>query len=136
MMEPYGSGTPRQAYINKYSKLAKTLDNLQFNTSSYLKTSIGSILVAQLPILNSTSIQTLPQKPRYTGYSISSDGLWITWNSKNLLWLPLDSRPVCSDVAQSASIVTIGCRTGQVLIFGFSSNESPSPEQIDSLVKT
>jgi len=109
-------------------KAGQVLDNLQFNTTgSYLKTSIGSILVAQSPISKPTPIQTLPQTPRYIGYGISSDRVWITWNSKNLLWLPMDSRPVCSDMAQSASKVTIGCRTGQVLIFGFSLNESLGP---------
>jgi WD40 repeat protein len=109
-------------------KAGQVLDNLQFNTTgSYLQISIGSILVAQSPISNLTPIQTLPQTPRYIGYGISSDRVWITWNSKNLLWLPMDSRPVCSDMAQSASKVTIGCRTGQVLIFGFSPNESLGP---------
>jgi WD40 repeat protein len=118
-------------------KVGRILYNLRFNTTgSYLHTSVGSILVAQSLISNPTLIQSLPQTPRYTGYGISSDQEWITWNSMNLLWLPLDSRPVCSDVAQSASTVTIGCRTGQVLIFGFSPNEPLGPEQIVSLIKT
>jgi hypothetical protein len=48
----------------------------------------------------------------------------------------MDSWPLCSDITQSAPTVIIGCKTGQILIFRFSPNESLGPKQIDSFVKT
>ncbi len=68
--------------------------------------------------LSATSTHRLPpqpQQPCYRGTGISSDGIWITWNGENVLWLPPDYRPSCSAIAESA--VAIGCRSGRVLIF-------------------
>ncbi|KAH8746769.1 hypothetical protein F5883DRAFT_437814, partial [Diaporthe sp. PMI_573] len=46
------------------------------------------------------------------GYGLSSDGLWITWESRNVLWLPQVFRAESSDIFQET--VCIGCKSGRV----------------------
>ncbi|KAJ3454195.1 hypothetical protein MRS44_018089 [Fusarium solani] len=58
-----------------------------------------------------------------SGYGISQDRRWITWNGNNLLWLPASFRP--SESRVSGSSVVIGCSSGRVIIFRFSSQELP-----------
>lgn len=75
-------------------------------TGSYLHTDIGTILLDTSLSANTTSIKSLPRSPKqlsYTGYSVSPDGAWITWNSDKLIWLPPEYRPVHSAVAESAN---------------------------------
>lgn len=57
----------------------------------------------------------------YTGYRVSQDGTWITWNGENLLWLPSEYRPVSrQNWAACGTTLVIGCASGRVLFFGFS----------------
>lgn len=112
------TGAPQQIL-----EIGTAVYTLSFDTTgSYLDIDLGRILINKPSISDPALIQILSQEPRYIGYDISSDKVWITWNSENLLWVPPGSRPVCSDVAQGASTVAFGCLTGQVLIFGFSTN--------------
>lgn len=74
--------------------------------------------------LQSPSANQLPQPPEYQGYGISSDRLWITRRSQNWLWLPPTYRPTCSTVGQSGIVVVLGCSSGRVLIFEFSSRDA------------
>src|SRR6266536_701601 len=95
-----------------------TLRNISFDTTDqYLYTEIGTIVLDVLSASSTASSRTTRQKPRYQGLSISSDGTWITYNSKNLLWLLSEYRSSCSAV--TASTIAIGCTSGQVLIFNF-----------------
>ncbi|KAL7904007.1 hypothetical protein GGI35DRAFT_248894 [Trichoderma velutinum] len=55
---------------------------------------------------------------RTTGYGLSRDRCWITWNGNNLLWLPVEYRPFYSAVNDST--VALGCHTGRVLVMAFS----------------
>ncbi|RYP20313.1 hypothetical protein DL765_002876 [Monosporascus sp. GIB2] len=106
------------------------LDALSFDAAgSYLITSIGIIPINESSTSNPTPIQILPQKPRSIGCSISRDEEWIMWDLEKVLWLPPDSRPFCSAVAQGASTVALGCSSGQVLMFELS-------KKTVSLVKT
>jgi WD40 repeat protein len=101
-------------------EVGRTLATLSFDiTGSYLGTNIG-VFPVRPAAPNLTPTAVLPQKPSYTNCSISPDGEWITWDSKKLLWLPQEYRPVCSAVAQGASKMVLGCRTGRVLFFEFS----------------
>ncbi|CCD51198.1 similar to prolyl oligopeptidase [Botrytis cinerea T4] len=101
-----------------------TIHSISFDkTGSYLDTEIGRILIKDLLISNSLPIQNLSQKPRYTGLGISPDQEWITRDSKNVLWLPPDYRPVCSVVSQYTLTIAIGCSRGEVLIFRFSADK-------------
>jgi WD40 repeat protein len=56
------------------------------------------------------------------GYGISADKAWVTYQGKNLLWLPSDYRPRTSAVAASA--VALGCSSGRVLLFRFTGGRS------------
>ncbi|EXL51561.1 hypothetical protein FOCG_09485 [Fusarium oxysporum f. sp. radicis-lycopersici 26381] len=56
--------------------------------------------------------------PQRQGYGISADGKWITYQGRNLLWLPSEYRPATSAIA--ASTVALGCSSGRVLLFWFS----------------
>jgi WD40 repeat protein len=54
-------------------------------------------------------------EPQFDGVALSSSGEWITYNSKNLIWLPPEYRPSCSAV--SAGMVGIGVGSGEVWLF-------------------
>jgi WD40 repeat protein len=100
--------------------IGRTLYIISFDiTSQHLYTEIGviNLNLAALSASNTALTIAAPQKPRCQGYGVSSDGVWITWNSENLLWLPPGYRPWTSAVA--GSTVAIGCGSGQVLIFKF-----------------
>jgi len=86
---------------------------------SILTTNIGRIKVdrTELPTLSECS-QGASSKGDWQGLGIS--GSWITWNARNLLWLPSDYRAVGSDISQSRSTVAIGCESGKVFVIGFS----------------
>ncbi|UKZ79945.1 hypothetical protein TrVFT333_007708 [Trichoderma virens FT-333] len=54
------------------------------------------------------------------GYGISSDQAWITWNGRNILWLPPDYRPAL-ERAISRNCIAMGAESShQVNIFSFS----------------
>ncbi|XTI94017.1 nwd1 protein [Cenococcum geophilum] len=98
--------------------IGTTLYNISFDiTGAHLDTDIGVVVLDTLLALD-TALSAPAQ-----GYSLSSDGIWTTWDSKNLLWLPTEYRPGRSAV--SASTVAIGCASGRVLIFKFPVEEAP-----------
>lgn len=74
--------------------------------------------------LQSPSASQLSQNPNHHDYRISSDRLWITRGSRNWLWLPPSYRPACSAVGRSRLTMVLGCQSGRVLIFVFSSNSA------------
>ena len=96
--------------------IGKSLFNISFDiTGSYLHTEIGSIaLEASSSLSNRAPSVTDPQSPRYEGWALSSDGEWITYNSKNWMWLPSEYRPSCSAVF--GKTIGIGVGTGKVWI--------------------
>ena len=56
-------------------------------------------------------------------YGLSSDRSWITWDGRNVLWLPSEYRPVnypSSSFTVSGSTMVIGCQSGRVIIIRFS----------------
>lgn len=67
-----------------------------------------------------SSIQKQETDPRSNGWGFSSDGCWITWEERNVLWLPLDYRPVASSVGPHG--VKFKCSSGRVLSIGFSAD--------------
>lgn len=58
---------------------------------------------------------------------ISRDLCWITWNHQNLLWLPIEFRPLCSSVR--GPTLAIGCISGAV-IFSQLSDPQLATEQL------
>jgi WD40 repeat protein len=70
--------------------------------------------------------------PKWCRYGISEDRDWITWNNKNLIFLPTQYRPDSSDLLAcrvQGRMVVIGCDSGQVLFFKFSREGLPSEVQ-------
>ena len=93
--------------------IGKTLDRISFDISnSYLHTDIGTIGIS-IPSGSRLS-NSKPQSPQYKGLGLSSDDEWITYDSENLLWLPLEYRSLCSAV--SGNMIGIGVRTGKIWI--------------------
>jgi WD40 repeat protein len=96
----------------------RILHEISFDaTDQCLHTEIGAIVFDVLSASSTAPSTTAYQRPRCRGYGLSSDGVWITYNSENLLWLPSEYRPGSSAI--TASTIAIGCAAGQVLIFGF-----------------
>ncbi len=88
--------------------IGSPLHSLSFSPDDcHLVTDLGCIALEQSFLL---SIQT----PNWSGYCLSADKSWITWNGKKVLWLPSEYRPVSSMVKQCT--VAIGCSSGRVLL--------------------
>jgi WD domain, G-beta repeat len=103
--------------------IRKTLFNISVDTTgSYLHTEIGTIAIHASSASNMTPSVTDPQNPRYQGGALSSGGAWITYNSKNLVWLPAEYRPSCSAV--SGKTISIGVGSGKVWICNFKVDDS------------
>jgi len=105
--------------------VGKALYTLSFDpTGSCIHTDIGTISLDPLSSLSSfrssSIISPTSQEPYYDGYGISADNTWIMWNSERLLWLPPEYRPMTSAVTGSA--IALGCQSGRVLIWRFSSD--------------
>ncbi|KAH7117479.1 WD40-repeat-containing domain protein [Dactylonectria macrodidyma] len=81
---------------------------------SVLLPSLHAILSTRSPLYHPCQRQ---------GYGISDDGIWITYQGQNLLWLPSECRP--ETLAIAASTVALGCRSGRVFLIQFS-GEAPS----------
>ncbi|KAF2471487.1 uncharacterized protein BDR25DRAFT_223644, partial [Lindgomyces ingoldianus] len=103
--------------------VGKALDRISFDiSSSYLHTDIGTIDISVLS--GSVALQTIlePCSPQYQGPGLSADGVWITNNSENLVWLPSEYRP--SRSAVSRDTISIGVGSGRVLICTVNRNRS------------
>ena len=72
-------------------------------TGSYLHTERGTI---DLSILSTLTMIPTTSEPQYHGLALSSDGLWITYNSKKLVWLPTEYRS--SKLAASGDTICVG----------------------------
>ncbi|KAK2052003.1 WD40 repeat-like protein [Colletotrichum caudatum] len=105
--------------------VGQALSDITFSrTSSRLYTEIGEIDLERAPTTSATmsmSLTGVTEKPHFRGYAISTDKIWITRNSANLVWLPPEYRPRPSAVA--GSTVAIGYASGRVLVFRFIADE-------------
>jgi WD40 repeat protein len=93
-----------------------TIAELVFDrcTPDRLATDLGSI------VLDSSYS---PQAPSWSSYCIKANGSWITWNGSDVIFLPTEYRPTASIVR--GRTVVIGCRSGRILLFKFSSDKTP-----------
>ncbi|KAH8665806.1 hypothetical protein BGZ60DRAFT_529071 [Tricladium varicosporioides] len=90
-------------------------------TNSILITNIGRVKVddTRNPPLHVFSQETTNKSNRE---GLGINGAWVTWNDRNLLWLPPDFRAVASDVSLTGSTLAIGCQSGKVFVIGVSLN--------------
>ncbi|RYP47535.1 hypothetical protein DL768_006412 [Monosporascus sp. mg162] len=114
-------------------KLLQTLDtrrtlwDISFDpTGFFLYTDMGILLLDILSSTNAAARTTSFQELRCRGYGLSSDGVWVTKHSENLLWLPAEYR--ASRVAIRGSTVAVGCGSGRLLIFSFGIDNSFASE--------
>jgi len=82
-----------------------------------LHTEIGDVILDGLVASSEVPSTAAYQIPQCRGYGLSSDSIWITCNSENLVWLPSEYRP--SSSAVTVSTIAIGCASGRVLVFNF-----------------
>ncbi|KAF2686441.1 hypothetical protein K458DRAFT_297302, partial [Lentithecium fluviatile CBS 122367] len=95
--------------------IGKTLYRISFDiTGLYLHTDIGIIDISALSGPPSLLTMSKPCRPQYQGLALSADGVWITYHSENLVWVPLEYRPSCSAV--SGNTISIGVGTARVWI--------------------
>jgi WD40 repeat protein len=110
--------------------VGRSLERISFDTKrSCLHTDIGTI-----PINDVLAVQKSGAKEDLTydirGASISQDGVWITYDDEDALWLPSDYRPSCYDV--SGENIIIGLGSGRVWIC----NIRGKPSDIKSRLKS
>ena len=93
--------------------VARVLSDISFDISdSYLHTEIGTIDISALPGSVKRPTVSEPRSPQYQGLGLSADGVWITLDSENLVWLPPEYRPHRSAVVRNT--IGIGVRSGKV----------------------
>ncbi|KAF2681633.1 hypothetical protein K458DRAFT_456633 [Lentithecium fluviatile CBS 122367] len=96
-------------------KVEEPLYSISFDSSDRcLRTGIGVIDISALPMLTPAMIGANPQIPQYQGVNLSAAGVWITYSSKKLLWLPSEYQPSCSAVL--GNVIAIGVGSGRVWI--------------------
>ncbi|PKK52611.1 hypothetical protein CI102_3244 [Trichoderma harzianum] len=60
------------------------------------------------------------------GLGLSNDGEWITWDSRNMLWLPPAFRISASDIDVAGSLLALGSRLGRLLLIGIDPSKMPA----------
>ena len=110
-------GSPRRT-IDMHTRLYQ----LQVDPSgSKIRTEIGSFHIDD-PL--TTDIQTIQRNQEgrmvTSGYGLSTDRVWITWNGQNVLWLPPEYRSRNSVVM--GSTVAVGSKSGRLLLLRFSAD--------------
>jgi WD40 repeat protein len=103
--------------------IGKTIFNVLFDTTgSHLHTEIGIVAIDTSSASNMNPTVMDHENPRYQGLALSSDGAWITYNSKNLVWLPSEYRSSCSIVSGRA--IGTGVGSGKIWIYHFNVDDS------------
>ncbi|KAJ4293140.1 hypothetical protein N0V90_008422 [Kalmusia sp. IMI 367209] len=98
--------------------LVKTFDSTGF----CIHTEDAAIIISNSATPNKTTAITGTQPPEYQYTALSSDKTWITYNSNNILRLPLQYRPLSSAV--SGHIIVFGSTSGEVWICDLNPNIS------------
>jgi hypothetical protein len=90
-----------------------TLDRIAFDEfDSFLKTNTGVIEITVPPGYNLPPSVAEPPSPQDRSLALSADGIWITYDSHGLVWLPSEYRPSCSAV--SGDRIGFGVGSGKV----------------------
>ena len=81
-------------------------------TGSYLHTDFGTIAIS---FLSNSNMLPSTSEPQFQGLALSLDGAWITYNSRKLVWLPSEYRPLVSTV--SGNTIGVGVGSGDVWMY-------------------
>ncbi|RYP61067.1 hypothetical protein DL771_010266 [Monosporascus sp. 5C6A] len=100
-------------------------DNSRYASSVGFSPDGGSLIIDTRTISLPASpenglLPTSPQQSPNDYYNLRAKEEWITYNGRNLLWLPADYRPECS--ATTARTIAVGCGSGRVWMATFSFN--------------
>jgi WD40 repeat protein len=91
--------------------VGKPLLDISFNsTDTCLHTAISVVDISASADPDNTIDVTKPQRSQYGYVALSLDNAWITYNSKNLVWLPPEYRPFCSTVSGKMIGIATGTR--------------------------
>ena len=94
--------------------IGQGLNSISFDTTgSCFSTDIGLICISSSAVPNISTVVT-PQRPQVQYTALSLDNVWITFNSKNLLWIPQEYRPSCSIML--GNMIGIGTKSGRVWV--------------------
>ncbi|KAF1959925.1 HET-R [Byssothecium circinans] len=105
-----------------------TILHLSFDISdSYLHTDFGTIRVSSQSGTRALATDLELQNRPFRGLGLSADGVWITYNSENLVRLPSEYRPSCLVLSDKA--IGIGTGAGRVWLC-----EVDMPEKQDELM--
>jgi WD40 repeat protein len=93
--------------------VGRKVDRVSFDVSdTHLHTNIGLISIIFPPGFSPLLSVAQPRSPQYLSLALSANGVWITCDSQNLVWLPSEYRPLSSAV--SGKIVGVGVGNGRV----------------------
>lgn len=103
--------------------VGRALYRLSFDptTNTLLSTDIGLLNLdhpALPPAIDDQSTEITLRGIRHSSWGISTDGVWIVKDRKEMLWLPPDYRGWEPAVVRLTA--AIGCRSGRVLVMKFS----------------
>ncbi|KAF2726449.1 hypothetical protein EJ04DRAFT_453386, partial [Polyplosphaeria fusca] len=91
----------------------KVLDRISFDSSgNYLYTDGGVVSVITQSTTTPATINAETRSVQHQGIALNAAGTWITYNSQNLLRLPSEYRPSCSQVL--GNVIAIGVGNGRV----------------------
>ncbi|KAL6814076.1 Pfs, NACHT and WD domain protein [Trichoderma camerunense] len=94
---------------NFYTNAPRPLDYLSFTSDGlHLLTNFGML-----------TISPTEQIIGWGGYGFSEDCSWITWDGKNLLWLPVEYRPNPDCFAVNETTLGVASRSGRVWFIKF-----------------
>ncbi|KAF2734271.1 WD40 repeat-like protein [Polyplosphaeria fusca] len=91
----------------------RAMYRISFDSSGkHLYTDSGLVDISTLSTSAPASISAETQTAQYQHVALSATGIWITYNSENLLRLPSEYRPSCSAV--SGNVIAMGTGNGRV----------------------
>jgi hypothetical protein len=104
-----------------------SLANIAFGVGDrYLRTEIGRIKLGArhdtaAAVTGTGELEAISSPKWQHDYAMSADRCWITDKGRNVLWLQREYRPLSVAVDDINNRICIGCRSGRVLFFYFTS---------------
>jgi WD40 repeat protein len=94
--------------------ISRALRSLFFDPiGSLLHTEIGTIAIHSSGTSSEVAVVE-PECPTYLGTNLSSDGIWMKYDGRNMLWIPSEYRSTCSVVC--GNTIGMGVGSGRVWI--------------------